>query len=120
MPLKIRVPDSALHSQTINISSNTYTIKYKYNTSDLSWYISLYTVDDEIILGDTKVMPNQNLTGRFPYYQVFTGGNIWCLRTKNDFTPINRNNLGIGKLYELVYLTTAEELELGIRDTIQL
>lgn len=120
MALKIRVPDSAYHTQSINLGGNTYNITFKYNTSDSAWYIKLSQLDGTPITSDIKVMPNQNLTGRFPVYTPLPNGNLWCRRAKNDFRPIDRNNFGIGKTYELVYLTIEEEIEAGIDGTVQL
>lgn len=120
MSFSIRVPDSAFHTQSINIDNTAYNITFKYNTSDNSWYFTLEDIDSGSLIADTKVMPNQNLTGRFPTYNPLPNGNIWCFRFSNNYSPIGRNNLGIDKTYELIYLTFEEEVELGINDTIQL
>jgi hypothetical protein len=120
MSFSIRVPDSAFHTQSINIGGRAFNITFKFNESDKSWYMRLSSLSEEDLTSDIKVMPNQNLTGRFPTESPLTEGNIWCLRFKNDYSPIGRYNLGVDKNYELVYLTFEEEEEIGISGTVQL
>lgn len=120
MATNIKVPNSAWHTQEISVEGSLLNITFKYNTADAGWYISLSTINDNLILGDTKVMPNQSLTGRYKYLEGLPSGNLWCVRRKNDFSPISRDNLGIGKTYELWWLSAAEEEEVGVDGTIQL
>lgn len=120
MAVSIKVPDSAYHKQSIDLGVVSYNITFKFNVSDEAWYFLLSDLDDVALTDDIKVMPNQNLTGRFPYSRPLPNGDIWCFRFKNDYSPIDRNNLGIDKNYELVYLPDNEALELGYDNTVQL
>lgn len=115
----IKTPDSAWHSQDVTLSGRTYTITQKWNIRDNSWYIDIERPTGEALYG-LKVMPMQNLTGRYKYKSFLDGGSLWCMRVKQDFSPITRDNLGVGKIYELWWLTDQEAEELGIDGTIQL
>lgn len=120
MASEIKIPNSAWHEQSISVSGDLIQIVFKFNTRDDSWYIDLLEDTGEGILYGIKVMPNQSLTGRYSYLDSLPSGNLWCLRVKNDFSPINRNNLGIGEAYSLFWLSEEEEKEWGLDGKVQL
>lgn len=116
----IRTLDSPYYDQTVTLSNNTYNLLFKFNTSDLAWYLTIRDEQLNIIVSGIKIMPNQNLTKRFDYLQKIVGGNIWCFRRKKDFTPIGRDNLGYQNTYELWWLTSQEEEDFNYDGVIQL
>lgn len=120
MPTSIKIPDSAWHIQDVTVSGTLLRFTFKYNTADESWYIDLKTASDRDILSGVKVMPNQSLTERYSYTQDLPDGNLWCVRRKNDFSPVSRDNFGIGKAYELWWITGEEEEGANINGIIQL
>lgn len=120
MSLLIRVPTSAYHTQRVTLNEISYEVTFKYNTSDKYWYIDISLTGGEILILGRKVMPNQNLTGRYPYEKPLEGGDLWCLRRIVDFSDVGRNNFGIGKTYQLVWLSDEEMIEASVNDTIQL
>lgn len=120
MANNIKVPNSAWHEQAIIVSGTVIRLIFKFNTADQSWYIDILDNSGNGILYGLKVMPNQNLTGRYNTLQNLPDGNLWCIRDKNDTSPVGRDNLGIGKAYNLVWYSSAEEEELGINGRVQL
>lgn len=120
MALIIKVPESAWHTQDIVLNGVTFNMVLKFNTRDASWYVDLLDANQQVILYGLKVMPNQSLTGRFSYLTTIPDGNLWCLRRKRDFSPIGRDNLGVDNTYELIWLSSEEERELGYNGRIQL
>lgn len=120
MTIKIRVPDSAFSEQQVNLTDTVVTLTLKFNSRNDSWYIDIKdAANTTVVKSGIKVMPNQNLTGRYLLSDL-TDGNIWCFRQKSSDEVIGRDNLGLDKTYGLWYLTLAEEEELGFDDIIQL
>lgn len=119
MAIKIRVPDKAYSRQNITLSGDSFDIIFKYNVRDDRWYFDLKDEGGNLIFSGIKVMPNQNLTGRY-VKDEFNNGNLWCFRRQKDDGAVSRNNFGIGKSFELAYLTKEEELETGLDGVIQL
>ena len=122
MATVIKVPDSAYSDSEVTLSGKTYIFTFKFNSRNSSWYLDLKDSDGDIILAGIKIMPNQNLTGRYisTTSENFPDGNLWCFRALNDFSPIGRDNFGLGKTYELTFLTHQDEEDFGIGNTIQL
>lgn len=75
--------------------------------------------NNNTIISGLKVMPNQNLTGRYDIEELLSG-NLWCIRNSNDFSAIDRYNLGEDKSYSIYWIPSEEEVEVNIDDTIQL
>jgi hypothetical protein len=120
MAVLIKVPDSPWSSQRIPLKGETFLFVFKFNTRDESWNLDIQTTLENPIISGIKIMPNQNLTFRQKYKTQLPSGNLWCIRSKNNFSPIGRENLGIDKTYELMWLTPEEEEEFGINGRIQL
>lgn len=120
MAVLIKVPDSPWSSQRITLKGESFLFVLKFNTRNESWYLDIQTTLEEAIVSGIKIMPNQNLTYRQKYKTSLPDGNLWCIRGKNDFSDIGRDNLGIDETYELMWLSTEEEEEFGIDGRIQL
>lgn len=116
----IKVPNTPFFTQEVTLSNIAYQLVFKYNTSDAAWYVSVNTSTGSPLYSGMKVMPNQNLTGPRQYLGRMPGGNLWCFRRQQDTSPIDRDNLGIGRVYELWWMTTEEEENINIDGTIQL
>lgn len=117
--LYINNADSSYSEQRVTLGTSSYNIVFKYNSRNESWYLNLSTSDgQESILEGIKIMPNQSLTSRYllPDFE----GTLFCIRDKNDPTPLGRNNLGRDKTYRLVWLTEEEAKGFGVNDVVQL
>lgn len=120
MAIRIRVPDSAFSQQQVNLENTVLTFILKFNSRNLSWYLDLKDASDtNNVKTGIKVMPNQNLTGRYNIPEL-TNGNVWCLRQQSTTEDIDRENFGLNRAYGLWYLTSSEEQELNINGVIQL
>lgn len=118
--LLIRNADHPNSRQTVTLGGNLVNLHFKYNTRNSSWYLSvLDSSNNDIILSGLKVMPNQNLTGRYNVEGLLSG-NLWCIRNSNDFSPVDRNNLGEDKSYSIYWIPSEEEVEVDINELIQL
>lgn len=120
MATKIKISDSAWQRRTVTLGGTPLSFDIKFNDRDKSWYLDIYTIDRDLLIGGIKVMPNQNLTHKYRYLNLLPDGDLWCIRTQNDFSPIDRTNLGINKTYTLVWINYEEQENAGIYDTVQL
>ena len=120
MVQRIKILDSPNFTQQVTLSGNSYILSFKFNASDSNWYIDVDTPTEQNIYAGLRVVPNQNLTLPRQYNGRMPGGSLWCFREQRDATPVNRDNLGIDKAYEIQWLTDAEMEALGISGTIQL
>lgn len=119
MAQRINIPDSAYSEQRVSLSNNLVILVLKFNIRNQAWYLDIKNSDgSENILTGLKLMPNQNLTGRYILPEL-GNGNLWCLRVKNDFSRIDRDNLVSGS-YSLTWLSNTEEQELNLDGVIQL
>lgn len=109
----IKIPDAPESTQILSLGGQEYIIKLTFNTADKHWRVSLLTLDNEEIISGLKIMPNQNLTWRYKYIGGMPTGNLYCMRYKNDFSDVGRDNLGLGKTYQLIYLTEQEDQQIG-------
>lgn len=118
--LLIRNPNSPNSRQTVTLGDNLVNLYFKFNIRNQSWYITIKDSSNEnTILSGVKVMPNQNLTGRY-ILEELSGGNLWCIRNSNNFSDVGRSNLGEDKTYSVYWISSDEEIEVNIDDLIQL
>lgn len=104
--LSISVPDSADADQNVTLGGLEYKFTTRYNTRDQRWRLSISLQGAPIISG-LKVMENQDLLNGY-LLANFSHGSLYCARIRQDDQQVGRNNFGIGKAYELIYLTTKE------------
>lgn len=120
MAQKIKILDTPYFDQEVTLSSQPYNLLMKYNQSDDSWYLTVRTKTKEVITSGLKLLPDQNITYSRQYLDIMPNGNLYCLRVKANDESLGRDTLGIGKTYELWWIPTSEEEELGIDGRIQL
>jgi hypothetical protein len=106
MPLSLPVPDAAWSSQGITLGGKDYTFTFSYNTKDSRWRFDI-SLGGVVVIAGVKVMENQSLLSRY-ILEDFDHGDILCMRFKDDDLPVGRDNLGLGKPYELIYFTNEE------------
>lgn len=118
--LLINNPENSYSEQRLVIGNSSVTLVIKYNVRNESWYLSILDSSGTLeYLSGVKIVPNQNLTGRY-ILDGNIGGDIWCLRVKNDYSPIDYNNLGRNKTYRLAWISDGDMRQLGVEDVIQL
>ena len=62
MTIYIDVPDMNDSKSRITLSGKEYIIRFTYASLHDNWYFSLYSAQDELILGMTKIVPLFPLT----------------------------------------------------------
>ena len=110
MSQSIQIPKQSNAKHRVALGSESYVLVFRFNSRDKGWYFDLYSNSNVLIKGGIKVMPNQSLLKR--YILESFSGDIVCIRINDTEENVGRNNLGIGKDYELVYFSP-EELDGG-------
>lgn len=117
--LYINNANSPYSEQRVSLGGFVYTLILKYNSRNESWYLTLKdSSGEEELLSGIKLAPNQSLTNR--YLLEDFSGNLMCLRVKNNYTPLNRDNLGREGVYRLVWLSEEESTLVGVNNIVQL
>lgn len=106
MVISIDVPDSAWSEQNVPIDGVDYLFEFTFNSRDRLWTMNVYDGEYPVILG-TRLLVSGNLFGNY-VLDNFEGGLLTLLRVKDDGQPVGRNNLGIDKAYQLIYISDGE------------
>lgn len=106
MPLTIPVPDSAWSSQDVSLGGTNYTFTFTYNSRDSRWRFDL-AINEKVVISGVKVVENQAFLDRYALAD-FDHGNLFCVRIEEDGKEVGRDNFGVDKSYELIYLTNEE------------
>lgn len=94
----------------ITLNNTVFYLKLVWSTREESWYFSLLDVDKDYIIQGVKLTFGVSPTTKIEVNPL--GGNLYILKTQDTTEVIGRNNFGQGLAYELIYLTTSEELSL--------
>lgn len=120
MASSIILKEDSYYSQRVSLSNSLFNLIFKFNSVSQSWYLDIVSISgrDKYLLG-LKIVPNQNITGRF-ISEALSEGNIWCIKHTNTTEPLGFSNFGEDKDYRLYWIPTEEERELRIDELIQL
>jgi hypothetical protein len=106
MPQSIPVPEQSTAKYRVVLNGLSYIFVFRFNTRDKRWYFDLYSDEEILLKGGTKVMENQSLLLRYNIEGFF--GDIICEKSNKVEDTVGRSNLGIDKDYELIYYTQEE------------
>lgn len=93
-------PD-AYYSYAISLEGVSYTVRFKYVTRTLSWYMDLFTRDNEPVLVGIKLVPDHPLT--FDYVNPYSGMFRLFPKTEVDDRKIAQYPEQIHKYYDFYY-----------------
>lgn len=103
-PLEILIPSVGHSTQTISLDGRVFTLEIKWNSRNKGWYLNLWDAQQkELFISGIKVVPNQNLTGRYRIRNL-TRGNLFCLTVRNTSEELGRDNFGPNRDYSLFYM----------------
>lgn len=96
---------------SVPLEGNIYTFQIRWNDRTASWYFAIYNSDLIEIVNFEKISPKQALIT--DNLDLFPDGNIFVFPTIDEnLEPIDRNNFGVGKKYEMVFVTVDEIVSL--------
>ena len=108
MATRIDTPDTAYSTQTVTLNKVSYQLKFKYSARFDRWSISLYSRKGEPILVEERAIPRQEFLRPNDKISLLQG--YLFIDSLSD-TPITRDNFGLGKEHNLVYISEAELAE---------
>jgi hypothetical protein len=105
MPLLVPVLDQAHHEYTITLDEHNISLGFMWQDASASWFMQLKDNSGEIVQDYVKVLPEVPLARRgnidFGEFNLFAV----AVDRSNPDQIITRDNLGIGKEFQVTYAT---------------
>lgn len=127
MATQLVIPaDTYSFDTNYTFEGNEFNFKIYINKATQRWYLDIReptTINNTIqenneILSGLKIMPFQNLTGRYKSVnRKLFSGDIWGMPVDPDFTSlevVDNTNFGGDLKYGLFYLTASESAEMDL------
>lgn len=105
--LSISIPDSAYSSSPVSLGGELYDFRFNYNDVDSVYRLDIY-YQQKLMVGSIDLKLGSLLTDKYNLPD-FSHGELFLAKVKATEEPPTRDNIGIGKAYELIY-TDNEEL----------
>lgn len=114
MAIFIRTPSQSWSSQQLSLENTNINLELQWNdrassVNEGSWFLNLYTVEDEPIITGIKIIPDYPLTFKYSDNRL-PEGEFFCLSNTSTDVKLGRDNLGTD--FRLTYITK-EELDNG-------
>lgn len=103
---RISVPDSANTETPVSLGGESYSFKFSFNSTNDKYYLDIIYQGVTIISG-LKLIPNVYLLKKYALSN-FSHGDLIVVNMNNTPDDVGRDNLGIGKPYELFYISNEE------------
>ena len=110
--LKIVVPEGSETEAKVSLGDVTYTFIYKYNSTSESYHLDIY-LDTVPVITSVRLCAGALLLRKHALDE-FSHGDLMVIKYRETSDPVNRSNLGIGKPYELVYISKDELSRAGV------
>lgn len=85
---RIRIPDSAASSQTVELDGRVYRLSFRYNVRLDSWFMDIATDRDEVLIGTIRLVLDWPLMFGKDYDDRVPAGDFYALcptgRARND------------------------------------
>lgn len=107
MAIILPTVEGANSSFTTTLEGNRYRFNLKWNSRSETWHLSIQTDDGVPIITGQKVLPR--LETVLHNEELFADGNVFAISSiLDDDELITRDNLGVGKTYQLYYVPQEE------------
>ncbi len=101
--LKINIPDLSESEIEVSLSGEKYTFRYHFSTVEQVYYLDIYYQETLVIAG-LKLLDGVIITGKYDL-PLFDNGFLLVAKLKETSEKSGRDNIGIDKAYELIYIT---------------
>lgn len=109
---RIPLPVIAYSDIEVTLSGVRYLFTYRYNSRNLRWRVDIRDSDNEYVVKGLSLIEETSPTAHLRCISL-NEGLLVVVRLNADLEPAGRDNLGINKNYEFVYVTNAELAEGG-------
>ena len=103
----LKIEDSSYQIQRVNIDNQIFNIQLSFNSRDEAWYIDIFDINSTALLQGQKLQWGSFTSKKFLIPELLSG-DFYIFKTDFRDEKLGRNNLGVDKLYQLVYLTDVE------------
>lgn len=104
--LSISMPDSADSTSPVTLGGEVYDFDFNFNSVDKVFRLDIY-YRQKLIIGSIDLKLGSLLTDKYNL-EDFSHGELFLAKTKETDLPPNRDNIGVDKSYELIYVTNEE------------
>lgn len=108
--VRLQIPQISYSRFDVTLSGDRFLFDFSFNSRDGDygrWYLDIYNSDEELIVGSLKLLEDTSPTVHLDLSE-FNLGFLQVTQLDDDELPASRNNLGVGKSYDLQYVTFSE------------
>jgi len=104
--LSISIPDASNSSSPVSLGGEIYDFRFNFNDIDSVYRLDIY-FQQKLIVGSIDLKTGSLLTDKYNLPD-FSHGELFLAKVKATELPPSRNNVGVNKDYELIYVTNEE------------
>ena len=108
---RINIPTISYSEKRVSLNSKTFFFTYEFNDRTSRWYLSISDQDNNPIHNGMALVEDGPITLHLSELNEALGGFLFIVQQRETDQPCGRNNLGVGKDYELVYMSFKESNE---------
>lgn len=110
--ISFQIPPESSSVQRVTISNVIFYIQLDWSVRESAWYFTLMDVQRNHLVSGRKLQFGTSPTSRYTLPTL--GGNIYIRQAKDTLNDLGRDNFGQDSDYQLVWVSTEEESELGL------
>jgi hypothetical protein len=107
MPLRIPIPKVSYATNVVPLGGQSYGFTFRFNERSGRWKLDISTVAGTVIRNGITLIEDASLTSHL-YLQRFWHGILYVGQINEGTEPAGRDNIGLGKQYELLYFSHEE------------
>lgn len=109
-PLVIRVDDLDSQQQRVSLNGVTFFLQFSFSTAYTrdNWVMDVLDVNKDNLLVGRRLTSTTNMSNISLELTEQIGGSLFCVNTTGTRTPMNRDNFGTTKAYQIWYVSNAE------------
>lgn len=100
--IRIPIPDVSNSSAKVSLAGVTFTFQYTYNSTSKTFYLNVLK-SGRLIVAGLKLTEGSLLWNKYALDELSIG-EIFVAKLKETEEPVGRDNIGLDKAYELVFI----------------